>query len=316
MAGSRGFSARAAANHLIVPKLNLTRANSGGTEALQSLNPSSSFVLLRENLSPWSRSFAKRLFDCACVVSVLPVLIPVLFGVGLAVRLTSFGPVFFFQKRTGRNGREFTIWKFRTMVYVADGAHRPVTTTLNQRFTPIGPFLRRCKLDELPQILNVLAGQMSLVGPRPKLPQHAIANLACRAGITGAATIAFAHEEAILDRVPGHNLDSFYCSVILPVKHHLDVEYMTNATFVSDLKLIAKSILRRWDDSIPESLLDAWTCNQGNAMNDTITTESDVANVSMSTQTLSEMQCHSSTSECRVPPVCQLLLTEEMRGSD
>lgn len=295
MAGSRDFSVRAAANYSIATKVKLTRPNYGDAElsSLQSLNPSSSFVLLRENLSPWSRSCAKRVFDCTCVVSVLPLLIPVLLAVGLAVRLTSSGPVLFFQKRTGRNGRDFEILKFRTMVHVADGAHRPVTTAWNQRFTPIGPFLRRWKLDELPQLLNVLAGHMSLVGPRPKLPQHAIANLPCRAGITGAATIAFAREELTLSRVAGRHLDRFYGSAILPAKHFLDVEYMANATFLSDLKLIVKSILRRWDNSIPEGLLNIWACEQGNTMNEAIVTESGV--VEMSAPMQPGMDCHAST---------------------
>lgn len=262
MAGSRELSARVAEYPLIANTLELTGANHCDTESSSSqlLFPSSSFVLLGPKLSPWSRSGAKRVFDCACVLAALPLLIPVMLVVGLAVRLTSSGPVLFFQKRTGHNDRHFTILKFRTMVHTADEVHHPISTTGNQRFTPIGPFLRRWKLDELPQLLNVLAGHMSLVGPRPKLPQHDIANLPCRAGITGAATIAFAREEAILDRVPRQNLDSFYHSSILPAKHDLDAEYMANATLLSDLKLIVKSILRRWDDSIPETLLDTWTC--------------------------------------------------------
>lgn len=214
-------------------------------------------------------------------------------AVALAVRFTSTGPVLFLQKRTGRNGRNFTIVKFRTMAHIADGAHRPATTASNQRFTPIGPFLRRWKLDELPQLLNVLAGHMSLVGPRPKLPQHLIAVLPCRPGITGAATAAFAREELTLSYVPGRHLDFFYRSVVLPAKHRLDVEYMTNATFLSDLKLIVKSILRRWNNSIPEMLLNAWDYEQRSTMNDGVITESDV--VDMSTPMLPAMHCHTST---------------------
>jgi lipopolysaccharide/colanic/teichoic acid biosynthesis glycosyltransferase len=188
--------------------------------------------------------------------------IPSLLLIGLAVRLTSPGPVFFLQKRMGRHGRSFTILKFRTMIHDADKAHHPVTTSGNQLFTPVGPFLRRWKLDELPQLLNVLAGHMSLVGPRPKLPAHAIADLPCRCGITGAATIAFAREEEFLDRIPKHHLESFYHSVVLPAKHRLDAEYMAHATFFSDLKLIFDSVFRRWDTSTVESLLKAWIFEQ------------------------------------------------------
>jgi lipopolysaccharide/colanic/teichoic acid biosynthesis glycosyltransferase len=175
----------------------------------------------------------------------------------------------------GRHGREFTILKFRTMIHTATRAHLPVTTSGNQLFTPVGPFLRRWKLDEIPQLFNVLAGHMSLVGPRPKLPEHAISNVPCRAGITGAATIAFAREESILDRIPKSHLDSFYHSVVLPAKHQLDEEYMAKATFSSDLKLIVDSVLRRWDTAIIEDLLTAWAFEQEDGIVLTSATEPD-----------------------------------------
>jgi len=131
----------------------------------------------------------KRAFDCACVLLMMPLILPMLLAIALAVRLTSPGPVL--SSNSAWDGtQDFTIMKFRTMIHRSDGAHQPVTTSGNQRFTLVGPFLRRWKLDELPQLFNVLIGNMSLVGPRPKLPEHAISNLPCRAGITGAATIA------------------------------------------------------------------------------------------------------------------------------
>jgi lipopolysaccharide/colanic/teichoic acid biosynthesis glycosyltransferase len=212
------------------------------------------YLVLRR-LSPWSRSGFKRLFDCACVLPVLPLLLPLLLAIALAVRLTSPGPVLFLQKRMGHQGRAFTIIKFRTMLIVRDKKHDPVTTAGNRNFTLIGLFLRRWKLDELPQLFNVLAGHMTLVGPRPKLPEHMISDLPCRPGITGAATIAFACEEEILDRVPRHHLESFFHTVVLPAKRRLDAEYMERATFLSDLTLIVDSVLRRWDSSLMESLL-------------------------------------------------------------
>ncbi len=217
---------------------------------------SSPFLVIRR-LSPWSRSGAKRLFDCACVLPVLLLLVPVLLAIALAVWLTSPGPVLFLQKRMGRYGRAFTILKFRTMIHVPEKTHNAVTTAANQAFTPIGAFLRRWKLDELPQLLNVLAGHMSLVGPRPKMPQHMVFNLPCRPGITGAATIVFAREEAVLDRVPEEDLESYYHTVVLPVKHKLDAKYMARATFLSDFKLIFNSAFRRWDSSLMENLLNA-----------------------------------------------------------
>jgi lipopolysaccharide/colanic/teichoic acid biosynthesis glycosyltransferase len=229
-------------------------------------NTNSKKLMLRRNLSPWSRSSAKRVFDCASVLLMMPLILPVLLAIALAVRVTSPGPVLFLQQRMGRNGRNFTIMKFRTMIHRSNGEHHPVTTSDNQRFTSVGPFLRRWKLDELPQLFNVLMGNMSLVGPRPKLPEHAISNLACRAGITGAATIAFAREESILARVPEHHLKSFYHSVVLPAKLQLDADYMAHATFLSDLKLILNSVLRRWDESIMESLLEDWKFEQRNSI--------------------------------------------------
>lgn len=213
--------------------------------------------VIREELSPWSESGAKRLFDCLCVLLALPVLVPILAVVGLAVRLTSRGPVLFLQERMGCHGHPFTILKFRTMTHCEHGSHNPVTTTENQRFTPIGLFLRRWKLDELPQLLNVLKGDMSMVGPRPKLLEHQVADLCCRPGITGAATIAFAREEQILALLPDHHLDDFYSQVVLPFKHQLDAEYMARATFLSDFKLIVDSALRRWDPSVVDRLLQA-----------------------------------------------------------
>lgn len=224
-----------------------------------------SLHLVTEEISTWSQSYAKRVFDCTCVLLVLPLLIPVFLLVAMAIRLTSRGPVLFLQKRMGRYGRPFTILKFRTLTHLEGSAHHAVTTADNQRFTPVGPFLRRWKLDELPQLLNVLRGDMSLVGARPKLPQHQVAELAYRPGITGAATIAFAREEVILAGVPKDKLDTYYRTIILPAKHEMDAAYMAHATFYSDFQLIIDSVLRRWDRSIADKLLNtrAWEAEQG-----------------------------------------------------
>ena len=220
-----------------------------------STNPRSSIHLVRSRVSAWSRSGAKRFFDCACIIPLTPILIPVFLLIGAAVRLTSAGPALFMQKRMGRNGRIFTIVKFRTLEHREDRAHHSVTTADNQRFTPIGPFLRRWKLDELPQLWNVLKGDMSLVGARPKIQEHQIGHLECRPGITGAATIAFAREENFLARLPKHDLNDYYHEKILPAKHQIDVEYMARATFFSDFKLLVDTVLRRWDTSVMENLM-------------------------------------------------------------
>ncbi|MFP5236551.1 MAG: sugar transferase [Acidobacteriota bacterium] len=200
-------------------------------------------------LSKWSASVSKRLFDIGCVLLSLPVTLPILLIAGLAVRVSSRGPVLFRQQRMGCHGETFTIYKFRTMpVHRRSGSRPVVTTAINQRFTPVGPFLRRWKLDELPQLFNVLRGDMSLVGPRPKVPSHQATGLPCRPGITGRATVVFAREEVTLANIPLAQLDTYYHGVVLPLKQILDDDYMAKATFGSDLKLIAQSLFRRWED--------------------------------------------------------------------
>ena len=239
-----------------------TLRNDGSVEAVAPAGDNSPTVrsspfLTNEQLSRWTQSNSKRIFDCACVLLTIPLLVPSLLVIALAVRLTSFGPVLFLQKRVGRHGRIFTILKFRTMIESRVVVHLAVTASGNQRFTSIGPFLRRWKLDELPQLLNILLGQMSLVGPRPKIPEHLTCDLTCRPGVTGAATIAFADEETVLARVPKRDLDFYYRAVVLPAKGKLDAEYMARASFQTDLRLIVKSVLRHWDNSIVESALNA-----------------------------------------------------------
>ncbi len=198
-------------------------------------------------VSPWPVSRAKRCFDVTAVVVALPLVLPVLLAVGLAVRLSSRGPVLFVQTRMGRYGRRFKIFKFRTMMHRADEDRPLITTVGNQRFTPVGRFLRKWKLDELPQILNVLRGDMSLVGPRPKVPDHQREVLFWRPGITGAATLVFACEEVLLYNVPGHMLDRYVQRVVLPAKRRIDAEYMSRATFRSDFAILVKTVLRRWN---------------------------------------------------------------------
>jgi lipopolysaccharide/colanic/teichoic acid biosynthesis glycosyltransferase len=200
-------------------------------------------------LSAWADSAARRIFDITCVLCSLPVALPVFLIVWLAVRLTSRGPALFRQQRMGRNGRAFTILKFRTMPVCADPASRPtLTSSNNQRFTPIGPFLRRWKLDEVPQLIHILRGEMSLVGPRPKLACYESVRLACRPGLTGFATMVFAREEMALAKIPQAQVDAYYQAVVKPFKCRLDAAYMARATFLSDLKIILKSIFRDWDD--------------------------------------------------------------------
>jgi lipopolysaccharide/colanic/teichoic acid biosynthesis glycosyltransferase len=173
----------------------------------------------------------------------------------LAVRLGSAGPIFFRQRRMGRSGREFTLYKFRSMC-PKKGNNSSITVSGDVRITPVGAFLRAYKLDELPQFWNVLRGDMSLVGPRPKLPHHEALHMSCRPGITGAATLAFRNEEEFLSEIPEDQLETFYETFVKPAKAHLDMEYMRTASLGSDLKILwrtASACFFSSESSIAES---------------------------------------------------------------
>lgn len=189
------------------------------------------------DVNSWVISSLRRAFDSAVAALALLLLFPLMVFIMLLVRVSSQGPIFFCQRRTGRNREEFTLYKFRSM-RVEDSPGPPITVSGDRRITRVGMFLRRYKLDELPQFWNVLKGDMSLVGPRPKLPHHELLNLPYRPGITGLATLAFRNEEEVLCRIPADQLDAFYEFCVKPRKARLDLQYMQSATFWTDLTLI------------------------------------------------------------------------------
>ena len=189
----------------------------------------------------WSLSATKRIFDIVVAISVLAVFAIPMLVIALLIRWTSEGPALFVQERVGLNGRLFRIYKFRSMT-AGSGRCASLTRDGDHRITAVGRWLRKFKLDELPQFFNILRGDMSLVGPRPKLPQYAERlSVRFRPGITGAATIAFRCEEEILKQVHPSELDEFYLARIKPLKQRIDVRYMRGATLWTDLGLIVKT---------------------------------------------------------------------------
>jgi lipopolysaccharide/colanic/teichoic acid biosynthesis glycosyltransferase len=191
--------------------------------------------------SPWVLSLTRRCLDFSVALIALIVLSPLLLLAAMLVGVGSRGPVFFRQRRMGRHGREFTLYKFRSMMpAIAHGV--PITVAGDARITPVGAFLRRFKLDEIPQFWNVLRGDMCLVGPRPKLPHHEALHLDCRPGITGVATLAFRREEEFLAGIPAHELEAFYELFVKPAKAQMDLDYMRKATFASDLAVLGNTV--------------------------------------------------------------------------
>jgi lipopolysaccharide/colanic/teichoic acid biosynthesis glycosyltransferase len=188
--------------------------------------------------SAWSVSGWKRSLDIGVAVFALLLFWPLLLLAAFLVRYKSPGPVIFRQKRVGRDGVLFTVFKFRTMALDAQNDGPSLTKRGDPRVTRFGGFLRKYKLDELPQLINVLRGDMSLVGPRPKLPHLEVMHMPFRPGLTGAATLAFRCEEEMLQDIPDEELEAYYCRMIKPLKAKIDWDYMSEATFLTDLSLM------------------------------------------------------------------------------
>lgn len=191
---------------------------------------------------------AKRLFDWFVSTLGLIFLTPVLLALGVWVKMDSSGPVFFRQERVGKNGKLFRIYKFRSMLVDADKRGLQITAGNDMRVTKAGRTLRKYKLDELPQLIDVWLGDMSLVGPRPEVPIYVDAYpkdvrnlvLSVRPGITDKASIEFRSENEILGAAADPH--TAYLSQILPVKLQYYVEYVQTRTFFGDLLLIFKTI--------------------------------------------------------------------------
>lgn len=195
--------------------------------------------------NPWPDSAGKRVFDLSVAGLGLTLLSPLFLAAAIAVKLSSSGSILFRQVRAGKGGRPFVILKFRTM-RVSNAPGGPTVTTVgDDRLTAVGRLFRRLKLDELPQLINVIRGDMSLVGARPKVLHHQIRVLRYRPGITGAASLAFRKEEELLHGIPEHALDEYQVHVLMPLKQELDDQYMQHATFLSDLSVLFKTVAGR-----------------------------------------------------------------------
>lgn len=191
---------------------------------------------------------AKRLFDWFASTFGLLALAPVLVLLAVWIKLDSPGPVFFRQERVGRGGTLFRIHKFRTMVTDAERRGLQITVGADARVTRVGQWLRKYKLDELPQLLDVWLGQMSLVGPRPEVPRYVACYpadvrdvvLSVRPGITDRASIEFKDENEILGRADDPHLA--YVNEVLPIKLRYYVDYVAQRSFWSDIGIIFATV--------------------------------------------------------------------------
>jgi lipopolysaccharide/colanic/teichoic acid biosynthesis glycosyltransferase len=188
----------------------------------------------------------RRLIDVLSAAGGLAVLSPLLAALAVWIKLDSRGPVFYRARRAGRGGAPFRLYKFRSMTVGADQSGPAITSAGDRRVTQAGRFLRGTKLDELPQLINVLRGEMSLIGPRPEdlryvdlytVEQRGI--LAYRPGITSPASLAFRHEEQLLQ---GPDWESLYRTQVMPIKIAIDLAYMESRSLRSDLRVVTATL--------------------------------------------------------------------------
>ncbi len=193
--------------------------------------------------------FSKRCFDIFfSLLGILFLLLLFLF-VAIAIKCSSKGPVLFKQERVGKNGKTFKIWKFRSMVVDAEAKGRQITTDGDSRITKVGKFIRKTKIDELPQLFNVLSGKMSFVGPRPEVPRYVELYteeqrkvLTVKPGITDLASIEYRNENDLLKEA--EDPDRKYIEEIMPAKLELNLKYIEKAGFFYDIGLIFKTVFK------------------------------------------------------------------------
>lgn len=190
----------------------------------------------------------KRIFDLTLSVLGLLILLPVLMLTASLIKCSSPGPVLFKQERIGLNGQPFQIIKLRTMVVDAEKLGRQITVYDDPRITKVGKYLRKFKIDELPQLYNILKGEMSLVGPRPEVKKYVemyseqqLAVLSVKPGITDYASIEFRNEDELL--ALSDNPEQVYIEIIMPYKLKLGLKYIKDMSLITDLKILLFTLL-------------------------------------------------------------------------
>lgn len=190
---------------------------------------------------------AKRVFDAVVAFFMLILLSPVFLVVAVWIKLDSKGPVFFQQVRVTQYGRQFRIFKFRTMVADAERIGTQVTVGNDMRITRVGRIIRKCRLDEIPQLLNILVGDMSFVGTRPEVPkyvqeytQEMCATLLLPAGVTSRASIEFKDEDTLLEGA--EDPDTAYVDKILPLKMEYNLAEIRDFSFVNQIKVMFQTV--------------------------------------------------------------------------
>lgn len=191
----------------------------------------------------------KRLFDIVLTLTALVVILPILILIGLLVVLDSKGPMIYKQQRIGKNGKSFCLYKFRTMKHHSDKQGLLTIGERDPRITSIGYFLRKSKLDELPQLWNVLVGDMSIVGPRPEVKkyvdmyderQRRVLNV--RPGLTDPASLEYIDESKILESF--EHPEEAYIKMIMPRKLELNLDYLERRNFFFDLFIMVRTLMR------------------------------------------------------------------------
>lgn len=194
----------------------------------------------------------KRLFDIVVSTILLLLLSPVILVVAVLIKLDSEGPIFYRQERITTYGKTFKIFKFRTMVVNADQIGSLVTTNNDSRITKIGSKIRKSRLDEIPQVINILLGDMSFVGTRPEVKKYVdayqpemYATLLLPAGVTSLASIKYKDEDEIISKYTdeNHAVDQVYIERVLPDKMKYNLEYVKNFSFFKDIKLMIDTVL-------------------------------------------------------------------------